>query len=257
MGLQADPRPREVQLLGATDPFWLRSVHCHVGLAGAVRSSSVKNLRHRLAWCVLVLCAGLDAWIYWPLDSSNREILNAGGTLQVLTVPEHQGRIAISLPDTLSDRDLKQMDALEKLQPAWLQLRGRRITGQSLRRLQRLPCLCGLILNNTSVEDTDLVLLHAFPKLESLMLDGSPITDKGLRYIEPLPSLKSVSLMGTGVSAKGVHKLQAERPDLQVLSSYTCRADEDCRQRPIAQAGCRGGPGEERVSGGREKSKTR
>ena len=226
-----------------------------LNLPERLRVASVKKLRNRLACCVLVLCAGINAWIYWPSDSSKREILNAGGTLQLLTVPEHRGGVAICLPDTLSDRDLKQMDALDKLQPVWLQLRGRRITGQSLRRLQRLPCLCGLVLNNTSVGDTDLVLLHAFPKLESLTLDGSPITDKGLRYLEPLPSLKSVSLMSTLVSAKGVHKLQAERPDLQVLSSYTGRADEDCNQRPIAQAGCRTGPGEGRVSGGREKSK--
>jgi hypothetical protein len=145
--------------------------------------------------------------------------------LQLLTVPRHQGRVAISLPETLCDRDVKEMDALDSLQPVWLQLRGHRITGQSLRRLQRLPCLCGLILNNTNVGDTDLVLLHAFPELELLMLDGSPITDKGLRYLELVPSLKSVSLMGTLVSAKGVHKLQAERPDLQVLSSYTIGTD--------------------------------
>jgi hypothetical protein len=69
-------------------------------------------------------------------------------------VEEHRGRIAITLPDTVGDADLERMTALDKLEPVWLQLRGRQISGRGLESLKRLVCLRGLTLNSTSISST-------------------------------------------------------------------------------------------------------
>jgi hypothetical protein len=185
--------------------------------------SRVKRL---VAVGVLIVCVAINAWIYWPRDRAKVAIVKAGGIVQTLTRPDHKGEVAVTLPATVGDAELTQMSALEQLQPTFVQLQGRQITGESLKWLQRFPSLFGLTLHGTKVGDDDLVYLATFPKLEMLNLESSPVSDRGLVQLKHLPSLKSVSLRGTRVTAQGVEKLQKARSDLQVLSGFM-RDDDD------------------------------
>ncbi len=179
-----------------------------------------------MGWCCLVIFAGLAAWLYWPGDPAVATIEKAGGSVQVLTAPELRGRIAIALPDSVRDEDLERMTALDKLQPAWLQLRGRQISGRGLESLQRLTCLRGLTLNSTSISDDDLAGLEAFPELAILNLEGSRISARGLEHLKGLTSLRCVSLWFTTLTADAVLQFQAARPDVLVFSEFTEKNDD-------------------------------
>jgi len=168
----------------------------------------------------LIVCIGVNAWIYWPW-SAKASILKAGGTVQTLTRPDHRGEVAITLPDTVGDAELEQMSALDRLKPVYIQLQGRQITGEGLKWLtQRFPYIFGLTLHGTKVGDDDLTQLAAFPKLDTLNLDASPISDRGLLLLKDLRLLQSVSVRATLVTAQGVEKLQKARPDLVVFSKF-------------------------------------
>jgi hypothetical protein len=182
--------------------------------------------KRRVAGGVLIVCIGINTWIYWPGDRAKAAIQKAGGTVQTLTRPDHKGELAVTLPNTVGDAELLQMSALDQLKPTFVQLQGRQITGESLKWLQRFPSLFGLTLHGTKVGDDDLVYLAVFPKLEMLNLEATPISDRGLVQLKHLRSLKSVCLRGTLVTAQGVQKLQSARSDLQVLSGFM-RDDDD------------------------------
>jgi len=186
----------------------------------------MSSLRKQLSWCGLVILAALVVWLYWPRDPAAATIRRAGGTVQVLSVEEHRGRIAITLPDTVGDADLERMTALDKLQPVWLQLRGQQISGRGLESLKRLVCLRGLTLYSTSITDEDLSALAAFPELATLILDGSRISPGGLEHLKRLPALRSVSLRVTTLPADAVRRFQAECPQVTVLSEFTEKDDD-------------------------------
>jgi hypothetical protein len=176
--------------------------------------------RNRIAWFSLAILAAILIWIYWPRNRAVGTIEKAGGTVQYLTAPQYQGKIAITLPDTVSDDDLEYMEALDQLQPVWLQVRGHKITGRGLASLKRLTSLHGLTLNGTHIAAEDLIHLQALPELETINLEGNTISDKGLDIIKDLPNLKSVSIRGNPVTESAVQKLLAARPDLIVFSQY-------------------------------------
>jgi hypothetical protein len=167
-----------------------------------------------------VLFGGLNAWLYWPADPATRAIRRAGGTVQRLTAGPDSGGIAITLPDTVGDEQLEQMDALDRLRPVWLQLRGRAITGRGLSSLKRLDSLHGLTLYGSTIKNEDLVHLEAFPDLQVINVDCNLITDRGLEQIKKLPKLTSISLRGNPITAEGVRKLQADRPKLTIYSQH-------------------------------------
>src|SRR5437870_9955044 len=129
--------------------------HCRAPFRAQTHKLRMKPLRKGAAWCLLGILAGVGGWLYWPKDAAIVTIEKAGGTVQPLTAGQDQGRLAITLPDTVGDTDLEQMTALDKLQPVWLQLRGRQITGRGLQSLTRLACLHGLTLHSTGIEDED------------------------------------------------------------------------------------------------------
>jgi hypothetical protein len=182
----------------------------------------MKKYRRRISWLLLVAFGGLAAWIYWPGDPAIAAIERAGGTVQRLTAGPKRGLFAVTLPDTIGDEDLPRMRALDRLRPAFVQLRGREISGRGLASLTRLDYLYGLVLYGTNIKDEDLVHLHALPELEIVNLDCNLITDKGLSHFSPkeMPKLRSLSLRGNPITAKGVDKLKAERPDLIVYSQH-------------------------------------
>src|SRR5438105_14735235 len=99
----------------------------------------MNTLRSLTCMCLLLILGATAVWIYWPGNRAIATIERAGGTVQVLTSPENRGAVAVTLPDTITDADLERMTALDKLQPVWVQLRGRQITGRSLACLKRLP----------------------------------------------------------------------------------------------------------------------
>jgi hypothetical protein len=182
------------------------------------------KVRNTIVCGALILCIALNAWIYWPRAKGS--ILKAGGTVQTLTRPDHRGELAITLPDTIGDAELEQMSALDRLKPVYIQVQGRRITGEGLKWLKRFPYIFGLTLHGTTVGDDDMTQLAAFPKLDTLNLDASPISDRGLLLLKDLRSLQSVSVRATLVTAKGIQKLQGIRPDLLVLSNFTPDNDD-------------------------------
>jgi hypothetical protein len=186
----------------------------------------MNSLRKGMGWCCPVIFAGLAGWLYWPGDPAIATIEKAGGTVQTLTAPELRGRIAIALPDSVGDEDLERMTALDKLQPAWLQLRGSQISGRGLESLKRLVCLRGLTLNSTSISDDDLAGLKAFPELATLNLEGSRISARGLEHLKGLTSLRCVSLWFTTLTADAVLQFQTARPDVIVYSEFTEKNDD-------------------------------
>jgi hypothetical protein len=184
------------------------------------------SIRRCAAWSLLAVFGGLAASIYWPGDDDVAAILRAGGTVQILTSTENRGRIAITFPDSVTDADLERMNALDRLRPAWLQLRGRQISGFALASLRRLVGLRGLTLHGTSITDDDLVALQSFPELATLNLDGSRISARGLDHLKELHALRCVSLRFTTLSDEAIRQFQAARPDVRVLSHLTDQADE-------------------------------
>ena len=182
--------------------------------------------RRRVSWLLLVLFGGLAVWLYWPRDWAIRAIERAGGKVNRITGGPKAGEICVTLPDTVDDHDLAELSALDRLHPAWLMLRGPKISGRGLASLTRLNCLFGLCLNHTNVRDEDLTRLRELPNLEVLNLEGGLITDKGLESVEQLFQLHDVNLWGNPVTAEGVKRLQSKRPDLIVRSRYEASDDD-------------------------------
>lgn len=164
-------------------------------------------------------CVGVG--VFWSRYWAFYTIESAGGTVQVLTADAIRGKLAVTLPDTVTDEALEQMAALDRLRPVWLQLRGRQIGGRGLESLKRLDCLVGLTLNGTSISDHDLSHLQAFPHLETLNLEGSAITSQGLKHLQSLPSLKCVAVRFTSLTYDDVLCLQSACPNVLVLSNFT------------------------------------
>jgi hypothetical protein len=186
----------------------------------------MRNLRRGISFALLLIFGGLAIWLYWPTHWSERSIERMGGRVQLMTLPGVEGRKAIDLPNTVSDDDLENLRALDNLDPACLQLQGRKITGRGLASVTRLRGLRMLTLNGTSITDDDLQTLQAFPELATLNLDASKITPRGLEHLKKLPALRCVSLRGTKLPAEAVLRFQAEREDVLVLSEITDKEDD-------------------------------
>jgi hypothetical protein len=143
-----------------------------------------------------------------------------------MTLPGCEGRAAIVLPDTVTDDDLEHLQALDRLDPACLQLRGHQISGRGLASLTRLQRLRILVLYGTSIKDDDLQTLQSFPELATLNLEGSQIGPRSLEHLKKLPALRCVCLHGTPLTAEAVLRFQAEREDVVVLSPFTDKEDD-------------------------------
>ena len=186
----------------------------------------MRGLRKPISIVLLLIFGSLAFWLYWPADWSVWTIERLGGSVQRMTLPGCEGRAAIVLPGTVTDDDLEHLRALDRLDPACLQLRGRQVTGRGLTSLTRLRGLRILVLCSTSITDDDLQTLQAFPELATLNLDGSQIGTPSLEHLKKLPALRSVSLRGTPLSAEAVQRFQAERADVTVLSPFTDKEDD-------------------------------
>jgi hypothetical protein len=186
----------------------------------------MRNLRKPISCVFLLIFGSLAAWLYWPADWSVRTIERLGGSVQRMTLPECEGRFAIALPDTVTDDDLEHLSALDRLDPACLQLRGPQLTGRGLTSLTRLQGLHILVLYGTSITDDDVETLQAFPELATLNLDGSRLGAPGLEHLKKLPALRCVSLRSTSLPAEAVLRFQADREKVIVLSEFTDKEDD-------------------------------
>ena len=186
----------------------------------------MRNLRKLISYVLLLIFGSLAVWLYWPADWSVWKIERIGGTVQRMTLPGSEGRMAIALPDTVTDDDLEHLKALDHLDPACLQLQGPQISGRGLASLTRLHNLRILVLFGTSITDDDLQTLQAFPELETLNLEGSRIGPRSLEHLKKLPALRCVCLHGTTLPAEAVLRFQAEREDVVVLSPFTDKEDD-------------------------------
>jgi hypothetical protein len=186
----------------------------------------MRDLRKTISYCLLFILGGLCIWLYWPGNRAAAAIERLGGRVQLMTLPGVEGRNAIDLPDTVTDDDLENLRALDKLDPVCLQLQGKKITGRGLTSVTRLRGLHMLTLHGTSITDDDLQTLQAFPELATLNLDGNKITPRGLEHLKKLPALRCVSLRGTKLPPEAVLRFQAERENVLVLSEITDKEDD-------------------------------
>jgi hypothetical protein len=186
----------------------------------------MRGMRKAISYSLLLIFGSFAVWLYWPGHRAIATIERLGGTVQPMTLPECQGRFAITLPATITDHDLEHLDALDRLDPVWLQLQGQGITGRGVASLKRLRSLRGLTLYGTGIGDDDLLVLQSFPDLATLNLDGSKFSLRALEHLKNLPALRCVSLRVTSLPREAVLQFQAECPDLLVLSEFTDKNDD-------------------------------
>jgi hypothetical protein len=186
---------------------------------------SVGSVRRRISACLLLLCGAVCAWMYWP-DAAWR-IRHAGGTVERLTAGPSAGGIHITLPDTVGDVELERLTSLDTLDPVWLQLRGRQITGRGLQSLTRLKNLHGITLWGTSITDDDLLMLAEFPKMTTVILEGTQMSGRGLEHLSKMPKVQLVNVWFTPLKSEDVLRFQAEHPKIRVLSQFTDKVDDD------------------------------
>jgi hypothetical protein len=186
----------------------------------------MRNLRKPISYAMLLFSGSFAVWLFWPADWSIWTIERLGGTVQRMTLPECEGRLAIALPNTVTDDDLEHLQALDRLDPVCLQLRGPQVTGRGLASLTRLRSLRMLVLHSTGITDDDVQTLQAFPELATLNLDGSKIGAPALEHLKKLPALRCVSLRFTSLPAEAVLRFQAARENVIVLSEFTGKEDD-------------------------------
>jgi hypothetical protein len=186
----------------------------------------MRSLRKPISYALLLIFGSWAVWLYWPADWSAWRIERLGGSVTRMTLPGSEGRYAIVLPNSVTDDDLEHLQALDRLDPACLQLRGRQISGRGLASLTRLHRLRILVLFGTSVKDDDLQILRAFPELDTLNLEGSKLGAPSLEHLKKLPALRCVNLYGTPLPAEAVLRFQAERQDVIVQSPFTDKEDD-------------------------------
>jgi hypothetical protein len=96
-------------------------------------------------------------------------------------------------------------------------LQSRETKDADLAPLAELSGLVWLHLNDTALTDQGLVHLSGLANLERLRLDETQVTDAGLQQIAKLRRLKTLNVYRTRVSDEGVKKLQAARPELDII----------------------------------------
>lgn len=85
---------------------------------------------------------------------------------------------------------------------------------------ERLPALTRLRLSNDRITDLGLEQLERLPKLESLNLYGNAgVTDAGLTPLARIATLRELYLWRTGVSAAAASALREQRPELDLQLS--------------------------------------
>jgi hypothetical protein len=177
---------------------------------------------------LLLVLALLIFWEFWPAAWWNPFVAAIewrGGKVRFLTAPTLEGKVAVYLPDNITDEGVEQMTSLDRLQPVWLLFPKGSIGNRGVASLKRFGELRGLSLIGTKVDDAGLAPLEGLANLEILTLDGCAITDQGLEHLKKMPRLQIVSLYNTQVSRKGVERLQAARPGMKVTCIYTAEDD--------------------------------
>ena len=90
------------------------------------------------------------------------------------------------------------------------------ITDAWLERLEGMPQLQWLYLDDTGITDAGLKHLVGLTRLTTLDLSGTEITDTGLEYLEGMTELQQLEVGHTQVTDAGVKKLQQALPKCQI-----------------------------------------
>ncbi|MGO8688436.1 MAG: leucine-rich repeat domain-containing protein [Thermoguttaceae bacterium] len=85
---------------------------------------------------------------------------------------------------------------------------GANITDAVVERLEALPEVEELLLDDTGVTDAGLKHIRGMSHLRLLLLDGTHVTDMGLKYLEGLPQLELLSLSGGSVTDAGLEHVK-------------------------------------------------
>jgi hypothetical protein len=102
----------------------------------------------------------------------------------------------------------------------YVQLRGLKATGTSLRvleQLQHLTQLRSLLVGLNLPDNSSLSLLTRIPNLQTLRLFALKVTDAGLLTLAAMKSLRVLAIDLADVSRTGIDALRKLRPDLQVI----------------------------------------
>ena len=86
---------------------------------------------------------------------------------------------------------------------------GKPAAGQALAQFGRLPRLKWLILDESSIDDSDLAHLRGLDHLTQLDLPGTRVTDAGLAHITGLRSLRCLNLSYTRITDAGLVHLKS------------------------------------------------
>ena len=189
----------------ASEEGWLESIS-HV-------SANAEQLRDLVAWPASHRTIALHV----DLDCSSLDGADNGLIRDVIQMEGLQG-LALS-PHAFR---FSSMKTFGEVSPnfKYLQLRGLRSTGASLRileQLQHLTQLRSLLVGPNLPDNSSLSLLTRIPNLQTLRLYALKVTDAGLPKLQAMKSLRVVAIDLADVSRTGIDALRKLRPDLQVI----------------------------------------
>lgn len=137
------------------------------------------------------------------LSLKNTSVSEAG--VQVLSSLKKLKNLNIA-HNAYSDNATSFISSLVELEA--LNVGGNKIGSQTCRRICKLPKLNRLRLEDSQVDDQDVMLVvAALPNLQELDLSVTGITDKGLAKLSSLKKLRSLSLCRTQTTDRGLSYL--------------------------------------------------
>ena len=117
----------------------------------------------------------------------------------------------------LGDETLAQLAPVAN-QVTALDLTGSGVTAAGLEHLSDCDHLEFLVLRDTNIGDDAVASLAMLPALERLNLVGTDVGDAGALELAQAPKLRRVFVWNSAITSAGVEALQAERPELEIIT---------------------------------------
>lgn len=190
-------------------------------LAGLTRLRSLAIVgTPRLTDAGLAHLAGLEQleslWILGTMSIEGPGLAHLSGLKRLQTlmidVRTHNGLEALSQLTSLASLFLGPLN----------------VSDEATGKLSRLTRLKELALGGDAGDNAGLARLGAMTALEEIQIYGPWITDEGLAPFSKMGSLKTIFVAdSTSVTPAGLYRLQAERPDLQILVNESGRVPRE------------------------------
>ena len=118
----------------------------------------------------------------------------------------------------------------------YIELQNTGVDDDDLIHFEELPEVLTVDLSATNITDEGLHHLVTGPKhLKSLILDETDITDAGIEILKGLQGITSLSLSGTGITDAGLAHLKESLPRLASIKLMRCKAISDAGLRSLAE----------------------